>query len=108
MVHALARKTMVFLKTQWLSFNLIIIIFSFENDFRNTNDVPEKNCQKERLEANGIKIQKKKKIADSKSTGSRGSSRNACAHSHVVHSPDFLFLLFYQFCIVTIFHLRAC
>ena len=52
----------------------------------------EKNCQKERLEANGIKIQKKK-IADSKSTG-RGSSRNACAHSHVVHSPDFLFFTF--------------
>ncbi len=31
---------------QWLSFNLVIVILSFENDFRNTNDVSGKKLSK--------------------------------------------------------------
>jgi hypothetical protein len=46
MVHALVHKTMVFLQIQWLSYNLVIIILSFENDFRNTNDVSGKKLSK--------------------------------------------------------------
>lgn len=60
MVHALVHKTMVFLQIQWLSFNLVIIIFSFENDFRNTNDVSGKKLSKGTTGSKRNKDSKKK------------------------------------------------
>jgi hypothetical protein len=84
---------------------LLLLFLVLKMIFVTLTMFPEKNCQKEMT---GSKRNKdsKKLLTRNLQVGVRVETR-ALTHMWFIHLI-FYFLLFYQFCIVTIFHVRAC